>query len=689
MYSIATVCSSIVYETTSVELYFVVILNTLITYSKFKFCHFKMSSNSKRPADGNANSILRYFGPDKKVKSSEEDLGQRKSSLSVSPDSKVNEVEDTGDFDPENNEDESRALIGVLETGQFDDSSAEPDLILEDADLQTSDDSANIAESRRYILDALSISTDAQSWDSILLELIEDATLRSSVESFLRKINSPNWIRGESKEDVDEFLTSSHSGWADHDPIVTAAWNHFRTKVVPRLESAPGEVAGLGRTDETLSKPSGPSRAILGVLWHYPTFKTTKPHWGLCFDKSNPCLNQQYRKTGPSRSILTLDQIPIRCAFASNTDHRFADFWSNPAWAGISRACMELSYDLTKDCPLLMVVGRDNFDNLKRLVLRDPNVEIVPARLRINGHKVFQEKPCIRIVRRKDTKEVCQLVFVSFHLQWLFQGKSEQHAAYLDLLWNAVLSFGGLEIAHEACFSRFLQVRFSKSKDTLEHAQSLRVLQRAMELRRHENETGVIFTEAVMREMFPMQFQMYSKELEQMPENSSFALLFINIWGKAGTATWTRRRNDPEWRATPAGQLWLAHVRGLAAKGRDRQRAMGFVNFRRVRFCRNKTRAILKTRQFARLKERGTTRIVEALESGLECQAKSSTLPERRRQAWNKHVVFYSAEFPGGLRWEEDGGPESDDFPYDERDHPAVNFGRTLNQRDKDALRAP
>lgn len=688
MYSIATVCSSIVYETTSVELYFVVILNTLITYSKFKFCHFKMSSNSKRPADGNANSILRYFGPDKKVKSSEEDLGQRKSSLSVSPDSKVNEVEDTGDFDSENNEDESRALIGVLESGQFDDSSAEPEFILEDADLQTSDGSANIAEPRRYILDALSISTDAQSWDSILLELIVDATLKSSVESFLRKINSPNWIRGESKEDVDGFLTSSHSDWADHDPIVTAAWNRFRTKVVPRLESAPGEVAGLGRTDETLSKPSGPSRAILGALWHYPTFKTKKPRWGHCFDKSNPCLNHQYRKTGSSRSILTLDQIPIRSAYSA-TDHTFDDFWSNPAWGEIKEACMELSRDLTKDCPLLMVIGGDNLANLERLVLQDPNVEIVRAPLRINDHKVFNERPSIRIVRRKDTKEILQLVLVSSHLHWLFEGKSERHAAYLDLLWNAALSFGGLKIASEDHFSRFVQARTKKGDSDLERVKRLHVLQRAMELRRQEKTTGVNFPESLIRGMFPVQFQTYSKELEQMPKNSSFVHLFLGIWSKAGTATWTRRRNDPVWRATPEGQLWLAHVRGLAAKGRDIQRAMGFVNFRRVRFCRNKTRAILKTRQFARLKERGTTRIVEALESGLECQAKSSTLPERRRQAWNKHVVFYSAEFPGGLRWEEDGGPESDDFPYDERDHPAVNFGRTLNQRDKDALRAP
>ncbi|RYP45901.1 hypothetical protein DL769_011429 [Monosporascus sp. CRB-8-3] len=683
-----------------------------------------MNCNLKRPAD-----VVASTGTVKKAKSTEEgsqQLPQYPNPFSDDDwDDDSDEPEET--LVPDSNRD--LALAELISEAVSDDPDVEPELILEDSDYRAiCDDNADIVDARREVLNHLGISTEAKSWGVILLELIEDETLRPSIKQFIQRINSPEWTRGESKEDVDEFLTSRHRAWADHDPAVTTLWDDFRAKLRPLLESAPEKMVGFEDGDEVLAKPSGPLHAILACIWHYPTFRTNKPYWGHVFDKTNACLHLQHRKTGPSRSILTLDQIPMRKVYSK---HAFADFWSNPDWRQISDVCMEFSRELSKHSPLLMLLGDDNFRNMERLVQRDHSVEILKARIRLDGVRIFGRGPSVYIIRNVNTKEIHHLVFVSYHLQWVFHCTCIKEAAYHDLLWNAALSFGGLHIVREDNFSRFVSVKADKKKPELKRIDLDSIaaygpLNRALTLRRDEIEHGYIYPESSIRELFSGYYEANPEltEQEALGESGSYVGRLLTLWGKKAAA----KRADPQWLASPKARKYHAGLKRATDLLRTRLLETNYeCNFEVAR-VRARFRAITRTRQFARLREKGSrprqsyfdwlkspapahpphdlfayyldhvapigaseTEILECIEKTLTVQW--ATIPDRRAatkersRIINAHVIFYSNDYPYGLRWVGDGGPDSDDFPYEEQDHPAVNFERVLTDKDRNKLR--
>ncbi|RYP57684.1 hypothetical protein DL770_010609 [Monosporascus sp. CRB-9-2] len=699
-----------------------------------------MNCNSKRPAD-----VIASTGTAKKPKSTEEGSEQLPqypnpfsddSSVGESDDNSLDNSDDDSvdDLDePEEtlalNDNRDLALAELISEAVPDDPDVESEFILDDSDYRTiCDDNSGMVDARREVLNHLGISTKARSWAAILFELIEDETLKPSIKQFVRKIHSPEWTRGKSKEDVDEFLTTRHRAWADHDPAVTTLWDDFRAKLGPLLESAPEKMVGFEDGDGVLAKPSGPLHAILACIWHYPTFRTNKPYWGHVLDKSNAFLNLQYRKTGPSRSILTLDQIPMRKEYSKDA---FADFWSNPDWRQISDLCMEFSRELSKRSPLLMLLGKDNFYNMERLVQRDPCVEILKARIRLDGIRIFGGEPSIYIIRNVDTKEIHQLVFVSYHLQWIFQCTSIKGAAYHDLLWNAALSFGGLDIAREDNFSRLVSVKADKKNSgskgiDLDSLAAYTPLRRALTLRMDEIEHGYILPESSVRALFSGYYQANPEltERKALGETGSYLSRLLSLWTKNGAA----KRRDPEWRASPAARKYIAAKQRWADLRRRRLLETNYECSFKIARLRARFRAITKTRQFVRLREKGSrprqsysdwlkslapghpsydlmayyldhvapigtseAEILECIERTLTVQW--ATIPDRkaatkeRNRIINAHVIFYSNDYPHGLRWVGDGGPDSDDFPYEEQDHPAVNFERVLTDADRNKLR--
>src|SRR5262249_53717083 len=91
--------------------------------------------------------------------------------------------------------------------------------------------------------------------------------------------------------------------WRHADPTVALRWDEF--------------VCGLfgddSKVDErTVAAPSGYRGAPLSFVWHYPTWKTAKPSYGLTLDATNPCMLWQCRKIRVSQEVLTSDAIPLR-----------------------------------------------------------------------------------------------------------------------------------------------------------------------------------------------------------------------------------------------------------------------------------------------------------------------------------------------------------------------------------------
>jgi hypothetical protein len=87
---------------------------------------------------------------------------------------------------------------------------------------------------------------------------------------------------------MDAFLDDLRQMWATHDIAMDNIW----TDIIAALVKA-----GMGDFFISfLTKPSGPARAALCMLWHYATFSTNKPKYGMTLDRTNPCLALQWRK---------------------------------------------------------------------------------------------------------------------------------------------------------------------------------------------------------------------------------------------------------------------------------------------------------------------------------------------------------------------------------------------------------
>ncbi|KAI6087592.1 hypothetical protein F4821DRAFT_277757 [Hypoxylon rubiginosum] len=159
----------------------------------------------------------------------------------------------------------------------------EPDELVDDASYE--------AVSKRCVQAALGLP-DVSPTDSaeLFLNRLPSAT-KVGVQNFCARLGKS---KPASDIDLNGFLTSDDNNWQDHDSDLTGLWDKFVDDI---MALSNGQI----RKSE-LVKPSGPLNAELAFIWHYPTFKTSKRHYGHVLDVTNPCLKVQYDKIGPNSS---------------------------------------------------------------------------------------------------------------------------------------------------------------------------------------------------------------------------------------------------------------------------------------------------------------------------------------------------------------------------------------------------
>lgn len=117
-------------------------------------------------------------------------------------------------------------------------------------------------ENTTELLAYMGISTTAMSsWgDPILLDLCEPGDCMLPLKKFIGDCKTQTLYRGESAEPIDAYLNRyGRESWSTHDIRIDLEWDAYVSKIHGLAEGA----IAIG----SLSKPSGPLRAVLTCNW--------------------------------------------------------------------------------------------------------------------------------------------------------------------------------------------------------------------------------------------------------------------------------------------------------------------------------------------------------------------------------------------------------------------------------------
>ncbi|OTB04496.1 hypothetical protein M426DRAFT_22891 [Hypoxylon sp. CI-4A] len=488
--------------------------------------------------------------------------------------------------------------------------------------------------------------TRGGTWSDTFLGLIEDDEIRESIRSFSDAHRPSNWTRGKSLEDIDHPSPGDEDNWANHDPEITERWN----SVVEDLYGLLGEEL----TASTLCKPSGPLDAILTCRWHYPSFTTKKLSWGHVADRTNPCLQTQFRKVGSNPYIRTENLYPIRVDYAPLKGRRL--FFEHAQQSRIEKICFDFIKWLDSRSKFLILLGEENFKCFDGLIEVKEGCEAKKVELRCPGIPgMYGKTPSIVVIRDKITHDIQQVAFFSFHSQTFFHGGLDQicFAAYHDVLWNAVLELSGLQILSANSFLVTAKRSIALVRKPAAGKNYGR-LKLAFGLRAEEKSTGILLEESLVQRIFKTFYEKDSEIFDMMPLDASESHVSRVIRVQSYKAA-------------------------IAREEQTRKQLRG----KRMAFGRVKQVAEI----VAKPKPDG---FYEYWIRSLALEFPTFSSNNRNNLCWvGRHVQWWSEEYPGGLRWSGDGCTDPDNFPYEEKYHPAVSLRRDLTWEEREMLKPP
>lgn len=146
-----------------------------------------------------------------------------------------------------------------------------------------SDNVISVAQEARQTAEALKISASPANYRDLGLSLIPESELKQKLVSFVDMAIMPP---ENSLEPITAFLEDKErSDWHSHDDVLKGEWENFCMTIA---EVSHGEVE-LGE----MAAPSGPRRARMTMLWHYPTFTSGNCMLSHVMDPDSPSLKIQ------------------------------------------------------------------------------------------------------------------------------------------------------------------------------------------------------------------------------------------------------------------------------------------------------------------------------------------------------------------------------------------------------------
>lgn len=328
---------------------------------------------------------------------------------------------------------------------------------------------------------------DRSSWSSCLMGLINMSDLigiEEPLRVFFQRCKEDETWRHQSVEPVDAFVADAAPlSWRTHDPLIDDKWMELTQEV---------EALSEGRiVASTMPKPSGPLNAALTFVWHYPTWRTRGGTFGFVMDPTNPSLRAQHVKLGPSPLIRTLDMLLIRENFTEE-GVCWADVYPN--WEQINEKFSKFNRWLNRHSKIIVAVSRGVVDSLQDVVeFDDGATDIIEVRLDAPV-KPFGKEPFFYVLQDRRTREIKQVVFLSYHAQYFYyRDPPMPQRAYHELLWNAAADLAGIHVVTPVYF--LLQIRRAVPKNT---RFDNTCMHRAIRLRAHEKRCDIIIPQFVV-----------------------------------------------------------------------------------------------------------------------------------------------------------------------------------------------
>ncbi|KAK8135779.1 hypothetical protein PG984_003719 [Apiospora sp. TS-2023a] len=317
---------------------------------------------------------------------------------------------------------------------------------IDDELTSVADNSKDVApQETKTVLNTLRLSGASEhDYEGALLSAFKSQSLAAAIKSFAIKHAQDPLSRAQASGEMD---VSQHdvNSYADHDPDITERWD----ELVADIKKASG-----GQLDEQyLVKPSGPLNAILTCHWHYPTFKTKRVGYGHVMDHTNASLQFQHQKTGYSPFIRTQDSVPIRQGNSDKTP------WNEyvSGWGKIEPLLDKFNKWMNRHSKFVILLRKENFNQVYSKFHLEPTEEMIDAALRMPEVGVlFEQHLHAKVIRKKETKAICQVIFFVPHGASFYYGTQPSLAAYTDLVWNALCQMCSIDIVRETCFLGFM-----------------------------------------------------------------------------------------------------------------------------------------------------------------------------------------------------------------------------------------
>ncbi|KAF4448652.1 hypothetical protein F53441_7961 [Fusarium austroafricanum] len=180
-----------------------------------------------------------------------------------------------------------------------------------------------------------------------------------SLREFIRHCGQNQLWRPTSLRPIGDFL-HVHGDWANHDSEIDSKWIQLCNRIV--------ELSG-GKIDmKTLVKPFGPLNAVLTTQWHFPTWFTQHPLYGMTMDDTNPSLRAQHAKFEYNDCVKSQDTYPIRVNFVRG-GIKLDTIYEN--WSQIHEECLKFTRWLNRNSKIIFFVGEENVRHWRELVELD------------------------------------------------------------------------------------------------------------------------------------------------------------------------------------------------------------------------------------------------------------------------------------------------------------------------------
>ncbi|KAG4415105.1 hypothetical protein IFR04_011742 [Cadophora malorum] len=491
-----------------------------------------------------------------------------------------------------------------------------------------------------------------QEWIGFFFNLGKGHVLASQIEAFVRETMALDGLIA--SEGVAEWLRGDGSGWASHCPSLDEIWERYSA-----------EFAGTCNCDiGDLVKPSGPLHAILCIVWHYPTFNTSKAKFGMTFDPTNGCLSKQKGKLGQTGSVLTLDSYPRRMKAPKPRGNPFVVM---SYWKELHEMSRKFLAEVSKHSRIRIILGEDNWVDFLQDITKSSDVTYTKIPISEYGKEAFElyGRPySMYVARGKLDRKIRQLVFASWHLERFFYPMCVEAAKIHDTIWNICAAIAGLDTVQSDYFEHsVVKKSLSISRWNGKNGDLVGVVVAMVGWEKRHNQ---VMDEGVVRHIFGS----WLRENEQLLEGRAGSLAKrIHLVLSSRGADTNRKRGFPELIAANdrrKAEGYPTLVKGTqTARANKMARTAGQWEAIKASETLDTWKRGMNDEALPKAERKAFKTCVTKYESfevpDPDLHKRSVALRQWKRE---KKLTFWSEETPEGLRWEGcDGELQEDEVP--------------------------